>query len=41
MSTSKTSVDYTALCHALEAMYEEVVDALLNQPNLDRERAED
>jgi uncharacterized protein len=26
---------YTALSHALEAMYEDVVDALLNQPSLD------
>lgn len=26
---------YTALSHALEAMYENIVDALLNQPNLD------
>ena len=26
---------YTALSHAIEAMYEDVTDALLNQPNLD------
>src|SRR5215213_3128110 len=26
---------YTALTHAIEAMYEEAVDALLNQPGLD------
>jgi uncharacterized protein len=27
--------DYTALSHAVEAMYEDVVDALLNRPELD------
>lgn len=31
----KDNRGYTALSHALEAMYENIVDALLNQPNLD------